>query len=98
MSSGPAGWPALASSSQASRRPGTSAPSDDTTYGQKDPGSVSPASRETQATFFGGSVVTRDHSASSVVLPKPGGADSSVSLAADPASSRSSSRDRTTSP
>ena len=67
-----------------------------TTYVQKDGACSSPASRDTQATARCSAVEPASHAVTAVVLPKPAGAETSVSFASARARSREVRRVRST--
>ena len=63
---------------------------------QKEPDSLSVGSRDTHAVTCSSGSDAASHSASTVVLPNPGGAETSVSFARNPRCSRVMSRARGT--
>src|SRR5215212_8847204 len=77
---------------------GTAAWSAVTTYVQNDTGSLSAASSDSHATGCDAPGVGPSHSARSVVLPNPAGADTSVNLDSPPLRRRSVSLGRVTRP
>jgi len=86
------------SSSAREPTPGTAVWIAVTTYVQKDDGSLSEGSSESHATERSSPSVSPSHSARSVVLPNPAGADTSVSLDSSPRRKRSVSLGRVTRP